>query len=69
MAKSLSYKKATTVTLNVKGIYDAENGTIELADVGETKSVIDLLKDFEDLNIELTAKVRSEEDLQDNLDE
>ncbi len=69
MAKSLSYKKATTITLNVKGLYDAENGTIELSDSGEVKNVNDLLKDFSGVDIDLTAKIKSEEDLQDNLDE
>lgn len=69
MAKSLSYKKTTSVALNVKGDYDAEQGTIELADSGEIKKIADLLRDFEGGYIELSVKTKEEEDLEDNLTE
>jgi hypothetical protein len=69
MAKSLSYKKTTSVALNVKGDYNAEDGTIELADSGEVKKLSDLLKDFEGTYIELSVKIKEEEDLEDNLTE
>ena len=58
---SFTYKKATTTTLKVCGIVDIEKGTIEVD--GEEKKIISLLSDFNGGAIELVAKVKDEEEL------
>jgi hypothetical protein len=65
MAKGLSYKETTTTVLKVVGEFDCEDGTIFVetdTDAGKRK-IVDLLKDFQGLEIELTAKVKKEEEL------
>lgn len=62
MAKNLSYKKAETTTLKAVGYYDADTGVIDID--GEEMKVTDLLKNFNGANLDLTAKVKSEEDLE-----
>lgn len=61
MAKELTYKKATTVTLKACGIVDIDNGTIEIE--GENKKILDLLKDFDGCYTELQAKISDSEEL------
>jgi hypothetical protein len=65
MAKGLSYKETTTTVLKVVGEFDCEDGTIFVeTDIDAAKRKIsDLLKDFHGLEIELTAKVKTEEEL------
>lgn len=71
MAKTLSYKSATTVTLKVVGNINIENGTISVCENEEEKEykILDLLKDFDGSDIEISAKVKSEEDLEIPADE
>lgn len=61
MAKELTYKKSTTVSLKVAGDFDYEKGTI-LAE-GEEHKLLDLLKDFNGTYIEISAKIKNEEEL------
>jgi len=58
---NFTYKKATTTTLKVCGIIDVEKGTIDVD--GEPKKIISLLSDFNGGAIELVAKVKDEEEL------
>lgn len=68
MAKSnLSYKKATTITLKVAGMVDAKNGTINVD--GEDVALATLLKDFDNLEVEISCKIKTEEDLDANFSE
>ena len=66
MAKGLSYKETTTVNLKVAGDFDFESGTIfvETDDGSSKRSIVDLLKDFDGLEIELSAKVKTEQELE-----
>lgn len=61
MGKSLSYKKATTITLKVSGLVDIKEGIINVD--GEDKNLLELLKDFDGLEMEFAAKLKSEEEL------
>lgn len=58
---AFSYKKATTTTLKACGIVDIEKGIIEVD--GEDKKILSLLADFNGAAIELVAKVKDEEEL------
>ena len=58
---NFTYKKAITTTLRVCGIIDVEKGTIDVD--GEEKKIISLLSDFNGGAIELVAKVKDEEEL------
>lgn len=58
---NFTYKKAVTTTLKVCGVIDVENGTIDVD--GEAKKILSLLSDFNGGSIELVAKVKDEEDL------
>lgn len=58
---AISYKKATTTTLKVKGTLDIDRGIIDVD--GEEKSVLTLLSDFDGAFIEITAKFKDEIDL------
>lgn len=58
---AFSYKKATTTTLKACGIVDIEKGTIDID--GEEKKILSLLADFNGAAIELVAKVKDEEEL------
>lgn len=62
MSKTFTYKKATTVTLKACGMVDIEKGVIEID--GEEKKILDLLKDFDGLIMEIGAKVKNEQDLE-----
>lgn len=65
MAKGLSYKETTTTVLKVVGNFNYKDGTIFVetdTDAGKRR-IADLLKDFQGLEIELTAKVKKEEEL------
>lgn len=66
MAKGLSYKETTTVNLKVAGEFDYENGTIfiETDDGASSRNIIDLLKDFDGSEIELSVKLKSEHELE-----
>lgn len=58
---AFSYKKATTTTLKACGFVDIEKGTINID--GEDKKILSLLADFNGTEIELVAKVKDEEEL------
>lgn len=60
---AFSYKKATTTTLKACGIIDIEKGTIEID--GTDKKIMSLLSDFNGATIELVAKVKAEEELEE----
>lgn len=61
MSKNLTYKKSTTTALKACGILDIINGTIDIN--GTEKKILSLLKDFEGAEVELTVKVKDEEEL------
>lgn len=61
MSKNLVYKKSTTTALKACGILDVVNGIINID--GSEKKVLSLLKDFEGAEVELTVKVKDEEEL------
>ena len=58
---NFTYKQAITTTLKACGIVDIEKGTIEID--GEDKKILSLLADFNAAAIELVAKVKDEEEL------
>lgn len=66
MAKSLSYKETTTVNLKVAGLLNLKNNTvkIEIDDDLVEKRLHDLLKDFDGQEIELSVKVKNEQELE-----
>lgn len=64
MAKALSYKKSTTVTVKAAGYVDIEKGVIETEE--GNVSFKDLLKDF-DGNGEFQMKEKTDEDLELNV--
>ena len=61
MAKEFSYKKTTVTKLQAIGLLDTDNGTIDVK--GETKQLLDLLKDFNGTTITLTVQVKEEEEI------
>lgn len=61
MSKNLTYKKSTTTALKASGILDIVNGTIDID--GVEKKVLSLLKDFDGAEVELSVKVKDEEEL------
>lgn len=61
MAKNLVYKKSTTITLKAVGTLDLEHGTIDIE--GEERLIKDLLKDFDNLDVEINMKIKDEEEL------
>ena len=61
MASKLKYTRSTTTSLKVTGTVDLDNGTIDVD--GETKSITELLKDFNGAEIELSVTVKESEDL------
>ena len=68
MAKSnLSYKKSTTITLKAAGMIDAQRGMIYID--GVETPLASLFKDANGLEIEVSWKVKEEEDLEPNFDE
>lgn len=62
MAKALSYKKSTTVTVKAAGYVDIEKGVIETEE--GNVSFKDLLKDFDG---EFQMKEKTDEDLELNV--
>lgn len=58
---NFTYKKSTTTTLKACGVVDIEKGTIEID--GDDKKILSLLADFNGAAIELVAKVKDEEEL------
>lgn len=67
MAKALSYKKSTTVTVKAAGYVDIEieKGVIETEE--GNVSFKDLLKDFDGKYGELQMKEKTDEDLELNV--
>lgn len=65
MAKNnLSYKKATTITLKAAGILDAQRGVIDID--GIETPIVSLFKDADGLEIEVSWKIKEEENLNTN---
>lgn len=64
MAKALSYKKSTTVTVKAAGYVDIEKGVIETEGNVFFK---DLLKDFDGKYGEFQMKEKTDEDLELNV--
>lgn len=56
------YKKATATTLKACGYIDTERGTIDID--GKEKTLLPLLSDFNGACVELTVKIKSEEDIE-----
>lgn len=61
MSKNYSYKESKVISKKMIGIYNAETVDIEVD--GEIKNVIDELKAFADQPVEITVKVKEENDL------
>lgn len=61
MAKNLSYKKSTQITLKAYGELNTENNTINID--GVDVPLASLLSDFENENIEICVKIKNEEEL------
>ena len=61
MAKNLSYKKSTQITLKAYGELNTENSTINID--GVDVPLASLLSDFENENIEICVKIKNEEEL------
>ena len=61
MAKAFTYKKTTTTNLKLCGFIDTDNMVFDLD--GVEKSLSTLLQDFNGAVVELSIKVKSEEDL------
>lgn len=61
MAKNLSYKKSTQVTLKACGKLNLENGTINID--GSDIQLTSLFSDFDNTNIEMCMKIKDEEEL------
>ena len=62
MAKALSYKKSTTVTVKAAGYVDIEKGVIETEEGNVPFK--DLLKDFDGKYGEFQMKEKTDEDLE-----
>lgn len=62
MAKTLTYKKSTTTTLKAMGLLDLSDNTIDTGESGII-SIADLLADFDDNIIELSLKIKNDEEL------
>lgn len=60
MSKYL-YRESRIVTKKLTGFYDADSHTIDVD--GESKNIVDELKDFEGTIIEVVIKEKSETDL------
>lgn len=69
MAKALSYKKSTTVTVKAAGYVDIEKGVIETEEgnVSFKDLLKDLLKDFDGKYGEFQMKEKTDEDLELNV--
>lgn len=63
MAKEFTYKKTTTTKLQAIGLMDTDKLTIEVE--GETKSLAELLKDFNGTTVTLSVQVKEEEDIEE----
>lgn len=63
MAKKFSYKKTITTKLQAIGLIDTDKLTIEAE--GETKSLAELLKDFNGTTVTLSIQVKEEEDIEE----
>lgn len=61
MSKNLVYKKSTTTALKACGILDVASGIINVD--GADKKILSLLTDFEGAEVELSVKVKDEEEL------
>ena len=66
---AISYKKATTTTLKVKGVIDVDRGVIDVEGPGEEKNIMTLLSDFDGAFIEITAKFKDEVDLDEPVED
>ena len=61
MGKSLVYKKSTVTTLKAIGTLELDKGVINVE--GEEIPITELLKDFNNLDIEISMKIKDEEEL------
>ena len=61
MANAFSFKEVTTKTMKITGMVDTDNMTIDVD--GEEKKLSTLLSVFNGANIELVAKIKAEEEL------
>lgn len=61
MGKSLVYKKSTVTTLKAIGTLELDKGVINVE--GEEIPITDLLKDFDNLDVEISMKIKDEEEL------
>ena len=61
MANAFSFKEVTTKTMKITGMVDTDNMTIDVD--GDEKKLSTLLSVFNGANIELVAKIKAEEEL------
>ena len=64
MGKSLVYKKSTVTTLKAIGTLELDKGIINVE--GEEIPLTELLKDFDNLDVEISMKIKDEEELSFN---
>lgn len=64
MGKSLVYKKSTVTTLKAIGTLELDKGVINVE--GEEIPITELLKDFDNLDVEISMKIKDEEELSFN---
>ena len=64
---NFSYKKTTTTAMKVTGIIDTDKMTIDVD--GEEKKLSTLLADFNGGGVEINAKVKEEDELDEPTEE
>lgn len=63
MSKNYTYKESKITTKKLVGVYDSDKHTIDVD--GDSKDIIEELKDFEGAVIEVVIREKSETDLSD----
>lgn len=63
MGKALTYKKTVTTSMSVKGFLDSDLMTIDVD--GEEKKLSTLLSEMDGAFIELSVKVKDEQELEE----
>ena len=59
---NIKYNRTTTTTLKVAGILDVANGVIDID--GEQRSLLAMMSDFEGAPVDITVKVKVDDELE-----
>lgn len=59
---NFKYNKSITTTLKACGLIDTDNGTIDID--GETKSILQLISDFNGCEAEISVRVKTDTELE-----